>query len=281
MYVKLFASLLESSVWAEDAPTRLVWITLLLMADRDGFVRGSPSGLARRANVGMAECRKAMATLEAPDVESGTDAWGGRRIERVAEGWQILNYMKYRDLADTDVRRQQVREAVQRHRQRKASVIIGNQPQAHAEAEVEATTPPLPAREPEPSPWPDFAAAPETTFLPARYLPALDRAMKASRNPGQVESTVRDAIASPTSTMPKHCQFAPEIVGQALEELLATGPFSPAGLRTFCQRLVRERSEPPKAGGNGRRETQQERNLRVIRETTAAIIAEEAARGQS
>ena len=63
MYVKLFASILTSTLWAQDDATRLVWITLLALADKDGFVRASPSGLARLANVDEARGRSAIAKL--------------------------------------------------------------------------------------------------------------------------------------------------------------------------------------------------------------------------
>lgn len=137
MYVKLFASILQSSIWSEDLETRVLWVSMLAMADRDGFVRASPSGLARSANLPLAACRKALAVLEAPDVESGTQQWGGRRIEAIEGGWQVLNYAKYRELRDPDARRDQVKEAVRRHRE-KSPVISGNPEQAQAEAEAEA-----------------------------------------------------------------------------------------------------------------------------------------------
>lgn len=98
MYVKLFGTLLDSSIWAEDHATVRVWITLLLMGDKEGAVRSSPSGLARRANVTLAECHQAIKTLQDPDIETGTQEYGGRRIESVEGGWLLLNYEKYREI---------------------------------------------------------------------------------------------------------------------------------------------------------------------------------------
>lgn len=110
-YVKIYESILDSSVWAEPATTRCVWLALLAMVDAEGRVEASPSGLARRANVTLAECRKATDTLEAPDLESKSPEWGGRRIEKVEGGWVILNYKKYRDRRSpkqiADAKRQQ------------------------------------------------------------------------------------------------------------------------------------------------------------------------------
>jgi hypothetical protein len=61
--------------------------------------------------VAAAECRKALATLEAPDLESRSQVYAGRRIERIEGGWQLLNYAKYREARTrkqvTDAERQQ------------------------------------------------------------------------------------------------------------------------------------------------------------------------------
>ena len=54
-YTKLFSSILASTIWDEDAPTRLVWITLLAMSDKNRTVEGSIPGLAHQARVSLAE----------------------------------------------------------------------------------------------------------------------------------------------------------------------------------------------------------------------------------
>lgn len=114
MFVKLFNSILKSSVWDEQPTTRIVWITFLLEADEHGFVKGVERGLARVANVTVEEFRAALQILEAPDIESQDQDYGGRRIEKVEGGWQVLNYTKYRELRT----REQVREADKKRRQR-------------------------------------------------------------------------------------------------------------------------------------------------------------------
>lgn len=96
-FVKLYSTILTSSIWAEDMPTRIVWITMLTLADETGFVRAAPSGLARTANVPMKECMASIKRLEAPDLETGTQEYGGRRIDPCEGGWMVLNYNKYRD----------------------------------------------------------------------------------------------------------------------------------------------------------------------------------------
>ena len=98
-YVKLFGSLLDSTVWETPAPVRVVWIAMLAMADRDGEVEASVPGLARRAGVTREDCEAALALFLAPDPDSRTKDHEGRRIREVDGGWLLLNYEKYRDKA--------------------------------------------------------------------------------------------------------------------------------------------------------------------------------------
>jgi hypothetical protein len=95
-YAKVFEEILDSSVWDEDATTRLLWITLLVMADQHGVVSASMSGLVRRANMKEAEVVRGLKVLEAPDKRSKDPDHGGRRIQPIEGGWEILNYGKYR-----------------------------------------------------------------------------------------------------------------------------------------------------------------------------------------
>lgn len=135
MYVKLFGSILDSSIWAEDHATVRVWITMLAMANEDGVVAASPSGLARRANVSPEECRKALGIFQQPDIESKSQEWGGRRIEPVDGGWLLLNYAKYREMRT----KKQVIDAARQARKRRrdtsrSSRDIHVEAEAHAEA---------------------------------------------------------------------------------------------------------------------------------------------------
>ncbi len=105
VYVKLFGSILASTIWGEDQATRIVWITMLAMADRDGVVSASVPGLAHMAQVGVGECRSALKCLLAPDPESRTKDYEGRRIAVVEGGWVLLNYEYYRDKASAEEKR--------------------------------------------------------------------------------------------------------------------------------------------------------------------------------
>lgn len=123
-------------------PTRIVWITMLALADRDGHVRSSESGLARLANVTAEDCHHALERFLAPEIErGGTPDYEGRRIEEVLGGWLILNYAKYRDLTDAETRREQWRTSQRKRRQQLSTSVNGDHPEsAHTEAEADADT---------------------------------------------------------------------------------------------------------------------------------------------
>lgn len=95
-YNKLFGTIVTSTVWQEPNSTRIVWITLLALADKHGEVQGSIPGLANVANVTIQEFEAALVTLQSPDRYSRTKEHEGRRLEAVDGGWRLLNHAKYR-----------------------------------------------------------------------------------------------------------------------------------------------------------------------------------------
>ncbi len=120
-YTKLFASILESTVWLEPPPTKVVWITLLAMADRDGVVEASVPGLAKRAGVERDQCERALAIFMSPDPDSRTKEHGGRRLEEHSGGWRLLNYEIYRERASKEEAKEKAAERQRRKRDRDKS----------------------------------------------------------------------------------------------------------------------------------------------------------------
>ena len=98
-YSKLAASIVTSSIWTEADTTRIVWITMLAIADMHGEVNASIPGLARVAGVSVEACETAIRVFLAPDPYSRTKDDEGRRIEVIDGGWVLLNHRKYRELA--------------------------------------------------------------------------------------------------------------------------------------------------------------------------------------
>lgn len=119
-FVKIYGSILRSSVWLEDATTRLLWIALLAMADSEGFVDGAVPGIAHAANLPLDAVQRGLQTLQAPDPHSKDPDHEGRRIESVPGGFKVLNYTKYRESRSPE----QVRSAdrVRRWRERQRGV---------------------------------------------------------------------------------------------------------------------------------------------------------------
>ncbi len=105
-FTKLFSSIVTSSVWCEDDKTRIVWITMLAMSNRDGIVEAALPGLANAARVSVEDCRAAVAKLEAPDPDSRSLAHEGRRAAKIEGGWQLLNYASYRRKLSAEERRE-------------------------------------------------------------------------------------------------------------------------------------------------------------------------------
>lgn len=123
-YTKLFEDIIASSIWDEDDKTRLVWVTLLALKNRDHFVRGTPRFLALAARVSQEDCDQALAKLSGPDASSRTPDNEGRRIRSEPGGWTILNGEKYQHALSYEDRKAYNREKQAEHRRRKKRVAV-------------------------------------------------------------------------------------------------------------------------------------------------------------
>lgn len=104
-FVKLDTKILDSSIWCEDTDTRLCWIVLLCMAGPDGVVESTAPGISRRAGISLEATRKALSIFEGPDTDSKNPAHEGRRLQRIDNGYLILNYEAYRKKDHTSAER--------------------------------------------------------------------------------------------------------------------------------------------------------------------------------
>ena len=121
-FVKLDTQILQSTLWI-DRPARDVFITALLMAEAEeiehpmpqlevrsltptgfvvspgwyGIVRAAGIGIIHRSLVEEVDGYRALEMLGAPDQESRSHDFEGRRMVRVEGGYVILNYFKFRD----------------------------------------------------------------------------------------------------------------------------------------------------------------------------------------
>ena len=116
-YAKLYSDIVTSSIWNCDDRTRLVWITMLAMADANGYVKTSQGSLAVMSRVPAEDCKKAIDILESPDDDSRTKDRDGRRIEKVDGGWFIINYRNHRDRVSESPQAAAARERAKRFRE--------------------------------------------------------------------------------------------------------------------------------------------------------------------
>ena len=152
MFTKLFKDILYSSIWTENDQTRLVWITMLAMADKRGEVMASVPGLAIAAQVSREGAEMALKCLLSPDPDSRTEEHEGRRIEKVAGGWRLLNHAAYHQKMDQEERReyQRKKQAEYREKKKKSSIVnadvngckrtVTNAQSLHTETETETET---------------------------------------------------------------------------------------------------------------------------------------------
>jgi hypothetical protein len=97
-FVKLYGTILTSSVWVESHETFRVWMAMLVLADRKGYVAGTPPGIASIARVTLDQCEASLNILLSPDKHSRTKALEGRRILPAEGGWTVVNHDKYREM---------------------------------------------------------------------------------------------------------------------------------------------------------------------------------------
>jgi len=143
-YTKLFGSIIASTIWRADNETRIVWITMLALANKLGVVEASVPGLADLARLPVDATRVAVANLEAPDLDSRSKEQEGRRILPVDGGWWIVNHAKYRAKMNSEERTEylRIKKAEGRAKAKQSTNVNRRQQKStrstHAEAEAEA-----------------------------------------------------------------------------------------------------------------------------------------------
>ena len=103
---------MDSSVWSEDDLVRIIFITMLAKKDSDHVVRGSAYQIGRWANKDESEVLKALKVLASPDKKRlEPQPHDGRRIEKVEDGWLMLNGEEYRLKVQDEMRKARLRRA--------------------------------------------------------------------------------------------------------------------------------------------------------------------------
>ncbi len=131
-YTKLHRSIVNSTIWREPDHVRVVWITMLAIADQHGEIESSLPGLGDLARVPLDKLEHALARLSSPDKYSTTPDFDGRRIERTERGWSILNYRQHRERASAQDRKRADADRAKSYRERKRD-------ERHAESDANVT----------------------------------------------------------------------------------------------------------------------------------------------
>ena len=146
MYAKLFGRIAQSSLMEEDVEVRYCFMMLLAIADSTGDVIGTDIALARTVNLPLNTFRSCVAELMEPDKDSNSQVFEGRRIvlSENGRGYQVVNYVTYRQIKTNDEKRAYMREYMQRRRKvlktndvTPCKVLLSDVTHAEAEAEAE------------------------------------------------------------------------------------------------------------------------------------------------
>jgi len=272
LYSKLFACILDSSVWLEPHPTRLVWITLLAAKDETGFARfAAHENLARRANVTMEEVETAIAVLEAPDPNSSNKDREGRRIERVPGGWMVVSAGLYDGIVRREDQRRQTRERVRKFRERQAG-HPGDDDGAEGSDEGESAPESTSVNDKSidiPSPPPGTTDI--LSLIPEIYRSEVEGEIRAHRTPIALLAEFR-ALNQGMHHPPQSW----ETIGRAVHEMRVAGVAMTArALWKFCEGTV------PLAKGNGAKLGKIEQGRANLAEWAARERAKEAAEAES
>lgn len=236
-FVKLYGSILTSSVWQEPMATRLVWITMLTLADKRGYVNASIPGLANLARVDIADCMKALDTLMMPDPFSRSKNDDGRRIEEVDGGWRLINHEKYRELRTDKQIQDAQRQARHRMRDRRDE---SRESRIEAEADAEAYAD---NRE-----EPATPTARETSFSEVRMKLVLDTLGV----PPDLRTPWSRLIAGMTEGMgaPGMKPINPDVLAEAAQELAAAGGnVTPSRYKAFVGKVLNRNYSESSLGG--------------------------------
>lgn len=128
-YVKVHKSMLLSSIWDEDDHTRIVWVTLLMMADQNGHVAASVTGIAHMARLTMEQTEAAMQRLMSPDPASRSKTDEGRRLVAADRGFTLVNYVAIKEGTDAQTEQRSDRMASRKQRAKKAAQAVESEQQ--------------------------------------------------------------------------------------------------------------------------------------------------------
>jgi len=134
-YGKIFQQIYDGSL-RSDPMVRLVFMDMVILADKDGVVDMTHEAIAARTNVPVKTVYEAIKSLEGPDTRSRSSKENGARIKRLDEhrdwGWYLINYEYYvkKSSAWDRVEQNRINKKRQRERDKSSDVSNGQRPSA-------------------------------------------------------------------------------------------------------------------------------------------------------
>lgn len=118
MFAKLYSNITDSTLMDQPINVRYVFMMLLAIADREGYVASTPKAAAARLSMDQNEFDEAIAILSAPDPNSNFPDHEGRRLipSDRGRGWRITTYQHYSAIRNEEHKRQYMREYMRNYR---------------------------------------------------------------------------------------------------------------------------------------------------------------------
>ena len=135
-YTKLFADIVTSTIWQEPAGCRVLWITILALKGKDQICSATVPSLANLSGISIEDCEAYLDKFQSPDKHSRSQEDAGRRIRKTEDGWLVLNGEKYQDKLSKEDRKEQLRKAAQRFRDKSKALDVERRAMERAEGKT-------------------------------------------------------------------------------------------------------------------------------------------------
>lgn len=104
--IEIMDTFFTGTISLETSDTRIVFLGMLSLADRNGEVHAPALGIARWVNLPIETVEASLVRLMSPDTGSTSQAEDGRRILPIGPNeWKLVNYEKYRDIIRREKKR--------------------------------------------------------------------------------------------------------------------------------------------------------------------------------
>lgn len=121
-YSPIWSQIVDSSLWCEEDYVVKIFLTMIAKKDLDDVVRGNAFNISNWAHKTEEETLKALKILSSPDKRRiEPQLFEGRRVQKVADGWLVLNGAYYREMMSKATRREYKKNKQQEYRERDAS----------------------------------------------------------------------------------------------------------------------------------------------------------------